>query len=334
MIRRRPGRFATKWTQKDPAWVSRAAARPSKISNGPREFAYLISLRDGGNPVTGSGRQQVEDLLLLAMSRPQEAITRAGAAFLGGPPESAAGNDRASGGRDCAARHPADVQAGVRELRAALGLARRLGSTRPARLTCSRPHGHRAGPVRPDGRRPGGLRECHRPVWRRAARTRVASARRYDVNLLLGSYPARAGGLAPGRVPLLKRAGDVLWAARALNSRGLVYLSLGSPRRADADFAAAERLFGQTSQELEPVHTVLNRGLSAFPPGDFPRRWPSSMRLRDATGRWAFHPPAQSPPVRGIAGCRTRWGRALEADAGFADQGDHGRRLPRRWNCC
>jgi tetratricopeptide (TPR) repeat protein len=47
-------------------------------------------------------------------------------------------------------------------------------------------------------------------------------------------------------------------------------LALGSPARADADFVAAERLFAETSQELEAVQTVLNRAYAAFLSGDLP----------------------------------------------------------------
>ena len=36
-----------------------------------------------------------------------------------------------------------------------------------------------------------------------------------------------------------ERADDPVWMARALNGRGLAYLAVGSPGRADADFVAA-----------------------------------------------------------------------------------------------
>ena len=60
------------------------------------------------------------------------------------------------------------------------------------------------------------------------------------------------------------------WTARALSARGLVYVRLGLPGRADEDFMAARRLFAETSQELESVYTVLNRGFAAFTAGDLP----------------------------------------------------------------
>ena len=64
--------------------------------------------------------------------------------------------------------------------------------------------------------------------------------------------------------------GDPVWAARALNARGLVYLEVGSPSRADGDFAVAERLFAETRQDLEWGDAALNRGLTAFRVGDLP----------------------------------------------------------------
>ena len=68
----------------------------------------------------------------------------------------------------------------------------------------------------------------------------------------------------------LQRAGDQVWVARALEGRGLVYLAIGSPIRADDDFVAAGRLFAETRQELASVHSVLNRGVAAARSGDFP----------------------------------------------------------------
>jgi tetratricopeptide (TPR) repeat protein len=71
-------------------------------------------------------------------------------------------------------------------------------------------------------------------------------------------------------ISVLQPAGDIVWTARALEGRGLVYMAVGSLARADADFVAAGRLFAETGQELEAVHTVLNRGGAAFWSGDLP----------------------------------------------------------------
>ncbi len=71
-------------------------------------------------------------------------------------------------------------------------------------------------------------------------------------------------------VAILQRAGDPAWTARALTARGLVYVALGSPGRADDDFVTAGRLYAGTGQQLESVHIVLNRALAAFSLGDLP----------------------------------------------------------------
>ena len=53
----------------------------------------------------------------------------------------------------------------------------------------------------------------------------------------LGRYPAALED-ARYAVIVLRRAGDLLWTARALQNRGVIYLALGSTSRADADFAS------------------------------------------------------------------------------------------------
>ncbi len=93
--------------------------------------------------------------------------------------------------------------------------------------------------------------------------------RRGIVLWTLGRYPAALDDFRQA-VSVLQHAGDKVWTARALNGQGLVYLAIGSPARADADFVGAGRLWAETGQELEAIHTVLNRGVAAFRSGDFP----------------------------------------------------------------
>jgi tetratricopeptide (TPR) repeat protein len=71
-------------------------------------------------------------------------------------------------------------------------------------------------------------------------------------------------------ISVLQRVGDKVWAARALEGRGLVYLAVGSPNRADADFVTAGRLFSETDQDLAAARSVQNRGVAAFRSGDLP----------------------------------------------------------------
>src|SRR5215469_9432645 len=49
-------------------------------------------------------------------------------------------------------------------------------------------------------------------------------------------------------LPYLRRAGDTVWEARSLTWRAFVFLGLGLPARAAADFARAEELFAANGQ--------------------------------------------------------------------------------------
>ena len=85
----------------------------------------------------------------------------------------------------------------------------------------------------------------------------------------LGRYAAALDDFRRA-ISVLERADDLVWTARALSGRGLVYLAIGLTARADADFVAAGRLFARTSQKMEAIQTVLNRGEAAFRSGDLP----------------------------------------------------------------
>jgi len=109
-----------------------------------------------------------------------------------------------------------------------------------------------------------GLKLIGFAIWetRNGARRNVTfPARQYTVNgerrsfalLALGRYSAALDDTRHA-VAVLRRAGDKVWTARALNARGLVYHAMGLPARADASFAAAERFFAETSQVLESVY--------------------------------------------------------------------------------
>ncbi|MCW5250390.1 CHAT domain-containing protein [Streptomyces sp. SHP 1-2] len=81
-------------------------------------------------------------------------------------------------------------------------------------------------------------------------------------------------------IPVLRQADDVIWTARALTLRATVHLSLGAVERADADFTAAEALWGTTGQEHDKADAVESRGLAAFRSGDVP----AALRLLDEAG--------------------------------------------------
>jgi hypothetical protein len=63
---------------------------------------------------------------------------------------------------------------------------------------------------------------------------------------------------------------DVRWQGRALTTRALVHLAVGSTRRAELDLRRAARLYDATSQEVDVALIWHNRGLVAFRSGDLP----------------------------------------------------------------
>ena len=159
-----------------------------------------------------------------------------------------------------------DVEAGVRELRQALRQARRTSSAeRETDVLASL-----AVALFFAGRTAAGL-AAFEAALRRSSGVLAAQVlyRRAIVFIRLGRFPE---GLEDARhaVVVLRRAGDPLWTARALNVRATAYLRLGSTSRADADYVAAIRLYSTIGQELEALAPMLNRALTAYASGDLP----------------------------------------------------------------
>ncbi len=71
-------------------------------------------------------------------------------------------------------------------------------------------------------------------------------------------------------LPYLRRVRATVWEARSLTMRAHVFLGLGLPRRASADWARAEDLFAGSGQELEYAKARHNRGLVGLIRGDLP----------------------------------------------------------------
>jgi len=211
-----------------------------------------------------SGRSAVDDLLPLTLSRPGEALTRARAVLAARPgPRAASVAHQAAG---IVLREFGDVEAGVRELRVAVRLARRSGlAEREADVLAALGVG-----LVYSGRTAAGLAAFDRAV---SLSDGVLKAqvlyRRSTVLWTLGRHPAALED-ARHAVTVLSRAGDKLWTARTLNVRGLIYTALGAPGRADADFDAAVRLFAETGQVLEAIYPVENRARPALAAGDLP----------------------------------------------------------------
>ncbi len=211
----------------------------------------------------GPGAEDADALLLLALSRPREALARARWTLAARPaPYEASVAHQAAG---IVLRDTGDVRAGIRELRAALRLARRLGVGREANVL-----GSLGVALAYAGRTADGLVALDRAI---RLSTGVLLGRmlhlRGTVHWNLGRYPAALNDFRRA-IGVLQPAGDQVWTARALSGRGLVHLAVGSLERADADFVAASRLFAETGQEMESVHTVLNRGVTAYRSGNLP----------------------------------------------------------------
>src|SRR5260370_32804288 len=177
----------------------------------------------GGALAAKSGQRKVDDLLPMACSRPREALAGARETLAGRPgPYEASVAHQAAG---IVLREIGDVNAGVRELRSALRLARRADSAeREADVL-----GSLGVAFVYAGRTADGLAAFNRALELSggALAGRVLH-RRGLVLWTLGRYPAALDDLRRA-VRILRRAGDPLWAARALRGRGLVHLARGSP---------------------------------------------------------------------------------------------------------
>ncbi|KAB1146675.1 CHAT domain-containing protein [Streptomyces luteolifulvus] len=127
------------------------------------------------------------------------------------------------------------------------------------------------------GRTRQGLTAFQRGVARGSGHTRARVLyRRAYVWWVLGHHREALEDVRRA-IPVLRQADDVIWTARALTLRATVHLALGSVERADADFSAAEALWGTTGQEHDKADAVESRGLAAFRSGDVP----VALRLLD-----------------------------------------------------
>jgi tetratricopeptide (TPR) repeat protein len=212
----------------------------------------------GGSRSIAAAARDIDGLLPLALSRPREALARARAVLAGQPDDYESSVAHQAAG--IVLRDFGDVEAGVRELRAALRIAHRTGmaereadvlATLGAALVFA-------------GRTSAGLTALETAVQRSTGvLTARVLVRRGIILWTLGRYTAALDDYRQA-MTVLRRAGDLLWMARAINARTILYLAAGVTGRADAGFATAGRLFTEIGQELEAIDTVLNRGMAAF----------------------------------------------------------------------
>ncbi|WUJ70525.1 CHAT domain-containing protein [Kribbella soli] len=226
-------------------------------------------------PTAGGSSGAAENLLPLALSRPHDAITSARSLLASDPLAIEASFAHQAWG--ISLRQLGDIPAAVRELRTALRLAEQSGrSEREADVLATL--GATLGRA---GRSREGLARLDRAVeLSRGALTGRVLVRRADVLLVLGRHREALDDLRLA-IARLRRSGDQVWEARSRNYRGFIQLALGGTKRADADFAVAEKLYAATGQEFEYAEARQNRGLVAYSRGDLP----SALRYLDEAGR-------------------------------------------------
>lgn len=206
----------------------------------------------------------MSELLQLVFAAPNEAIKKARAVLADSPtPLDASIAHQAIG---IVQRDFGDLTSAITELRQALKLARRSGSTEReadvlATFGIALVH---------HGRTRAGLARLDRAV---AASTGTHGARvrfrRGGALWVLGRHHDALVDLKAA-VRVLRRAKDTIWTGRVLAARGQVHLALGAVERAIADFTESMRLFAETDQEHDSAVAVQNLALTAFRTGDLP----------------------------------------------------------------
>jgi hypothetical protein len=216
---------------------------------------------------TSGGEDQparVVDLLTLLGERPGELMTRARQIVAGDPgPYEGSVAHQAIG---MVLREWGDLDAGIAELRTALGLARTARSAdRQADVLAALGMAWIY-----QGRSGRGLAafDAALKLVTGSAAGRVL-VRRGIACWVLGQHSEARGDLRRA-VRLLRSGDDTVWVARALTARSLVHLACGASGRAGLDLSSAERLFATTNQAVEVAYIWHNRGLVAFRSGNLP----------------------------------------------------------------
>ncbi|WP_219514905.1 CHAT domain-containing protein [Nonomuraea ceibae] len=204
------------------------------------------------------------DVLDMVFARPQEALKAARAML-----ETGRGPYDHSIARQAIGilrRDFGDLEAAIGELRQAVRLARRAGSPdREADVLATL-----GVALVQHGRTRAGLATLDQAAALSGGTTRARVLfRRAGARWILGWHREALDDLRSA-APALRRAGDTVWAARALTLRGHAQLALGSVQAADADFRTAQGMFATTRQEHDSVVAVQNRGVAAFVAGDLP----------------------------------------------------------------
>ena len=205
-----------------------------------------------------------QDLLSLAVSRPNEALKRARTILASDPSPLAASAARQAIG--LVLREYGDIDAAVHELRIARQLARRAGSSALEADVL----GTLGVALIFAGRTISGRNALDAAVRQSTGHwNRRMLFRRGAALVILGRHHEALKDLNTAIVAM-RAANDQGWEARALQERAVSYLLTGSARRGVADLRRAEDLFEASGQELEAAEVRMNLGLVALRLGDLP----------------------------------------------------------------
>ncbi|MGE5830461.1 MAG: CHAT domain-containing protein [Micromonosporaceae bacterium] len=218
----------------------------------------------GRRPFRASDAEGPAALLPLVFSRPKEAAAAARALLATDPsPYDASLAYQAIG---LVERDFGDLAAAIRHLRQAVSLGRRSGvADREADAMAAL-----GVALINAGRTQSGLSALKAAVTRACGLTAARiQFRRAGALRLLGRHGEALAELRRA-LPVLRRARDTIWLARALTLRALMLLAIGQARRAERDLEVAAQMFATTGQEHDSVVALHNRGLVSFCMGDLP----------------------------------------------------------------
>ena len=228
-----------------------------------RELSSIIGVK-AGDPDTGNRPSDPAELLPLAVSRPQDALLAARTVLASQP--SSYDASLAHHAIGIVLRDHGDLPGAITELRKGLRLARASGQ--PEREVDVQATLGLA--LAWTGRSQQGLAILDRAV--EASRGDMAGRvlmRRASVLRDLGRFHEAHRDLSRA-LPYFRRAGDTVWEARSLTHRAVVFLGLGLPGRAAADWARAEEMYATSGQEFEYAKARHNSGCVALIRGDLP----------------------------------------------------------------
>jgi tetratricopeptide (TPR) repeat protein len=216
-------------------------------------------------------------LLALTLSRPQDALVAARSVLAGRP--SAYDASLAHHAIGIVLRDRGDLPGAITELRKGLRLARASG--RPEREVDVQ--ATLGATLAWTGRSQQGLAILNRAVAAsRGDLTGRVLMRRASVLLDLGRFHEAHQDLSRA-LPYFRRTGDTVWEARSLTHRAAVFVGLGLPGRAAADYARAEEMFATNGQEFEYAKARHNIGYLALIRGHLPE---ALTYLDDARNRY------------------------------------------------